>query len=81
MTTALALSFGSPPEHCHPLDVFAVRAGQLAARVGRGLSFIDAIDMAYSAAIWSGLADQYGDDVVQAVLADAFTGVRKEIKK
>jgi hypothetical protein len=72
MTAALA--FDSPPEQCHPLDVFAVRAAQLAARVGRGLTFIDAVDMAYSAAIWSGLADQYGDDAVQAVLANAFRG-------
>jgi len=36
------------------------------------LSFIDAVDIAYSAADWSGLVDRYGDDVVQLVLADAF---------
>jgi hypothetical protein len=44
--------------------------------VGHGLSFTDAVDLAYSAAVWSGLADQYGDDAVQAVLARAFAKAR-----
>jgi hypothetical protein len=36
--------------------------------------------MAYSAAIWSGLVDAVGDDVVQKVLAAAFAGIQKEKK-
>ena len=34
------------------------------------------IDIAYSAAEWSGLVDCFGDDLIQLVLADAFVGVR-----
>ena len=60
------------------IELFALRANDLADRVDRGsLSFIDAVDMAYSAAIWSGLVDHVGDDVVQKVLADAFRRVRQ----
>jgi hypothetical protein len=33
--------------------------------------------MAYSAAIWSGLADDLGDEAVQAVMRDAFMGARR----
>jgi hypothetical protein len=61
------------------LDLFKTRTGELADRVAAGhLSFIDAVDLAYSAATWSGLADSAGDDAVQAVLASAFMGVRKQ---
>jgi hypothetical protein len=60
-------------------ELFAIRASELADRVHDGrMSFIDAVDMAYSAAIWSGLADDIGDDAVQKVLAAAFTRVREE---
>ena len=45
------------------------------ARCGE-LGFIDAVDMAYSAADWAGLVDRYGDDLVQLVLADAFAEAR-----
>ena len=38
------------------------------------LGFIDAIDMAYTAADFAGLVDRYGDDTVQMILADAFGG-------
>lgn len=59
----------------HPLDLLFERAAALADRVRDGsLPFIDAVDMAYSAANWSGLVDRYSDDVVQLVLADAFGG-------
>jgi hypothetical protein len=45
----------------------------LADRVIAGkLAFIDAIDMAYSAAEWSGLIDAAGDDAVQKIMAAAF---------
>jgi hypothetical protein len=59
----------------HPLDLFFERITALASRAQNGsLPFIDAVDMAYSAAEWSGLVDRYGDDLVQLVLADAFGG-------
>lgn len=59
----------------HPLDLLFERAIGLANRArGGSLPFLDAVDLAYSAADWSGLVDRYGDDVVQLVLADAFGG-------
>ena len=59
-----------------PLDLLFVRACTLAGRVMAGdLGFIDAVDMAYSAADWAGLIDRYGDDTVQSVLAEAFMEV------
>ena len=61
----------------HPLDLLFERATALADRTRDGsLAFLDAVDMAYSAADWSGLVDRYGDDVVQLVLADAFREAR-----
>ena len=72
------------------LDFFALRCIQLADRVATGeLKFLDAVDLAYSAAIWaelpnaieaSGLIDTKvisGDDVVQATLAAAFANARR----
>jgi hypothetical protein len=60
-----------------PLDLLFERATTLASRARDGsLSFIEAVDMAYSAADLSGLVERYGDDVVQVILADAFTGAR-----
>jgi hypothetical protein len=57
------------------LSLFAIRASELADRVHAGqLSFIDAVDMAYSAAQWSGLTESVGDDAVQKILAAAFSG-------
>jgi hypothetical protein len=56
-----------------PLDLLFERARMLADRAKDGsLPFLDAVDMAYSAADLSGLVEKYGDDVVQVVLADAF---------
>jgi hypothetical protein len=58
-----------------PLELLFERATALAERSENGsLPFIEAVDMAYSAAEWSGLVDRFGDDVVQLVLADAFVG-------
>jgi hypothetical protein len=55
------------------LTLFAARCRELADRVAAGqIKFIDAIDMAYSAAIWSGLVDHVGDDAVQHVMALCF---------
>jgi len=61
----------------HPLDLLFDRAATLAqrARAG-GLPFIEAVDMAYSAAEFAGLVDSYGDDEVQKVLAEAFADGR-----
>jgi hypothetical protein len=45
----------------------------MARRVLSGeVDFIDAVDACYSAADWAGLVQRYGDDLVQAVLAEAF---------
>ena len=64
-------------ETADPLDLLYERCLTLADRVLSGqLPFIDAVDMAYSAAEWSGLIDRFGDDVVQLVLADAFSGTQ-----
>jgi|SoiMethySBSTD1v2_1073268.scaffolds.fasta_scaffold2722940_2 hypothetical protein len=55
------------------LDLLLERSRTLAARVRVDeIEFIDAVDMAYSAADFSGLVDRYGDDLVQATLALAF---------
>jgi hypothetical protein len=60
------------------LDLFGTRCRDLVERINSGsISFIDAVDMAYSAAIWSGLADDLGDDAVQKVMADVFIGGRR----
>jgi hypothetical protein len=64
-------------ETADPLDLLYERCLTLADRVLSGqLLFIDAVDMAYSAAEWSGLVDCFGEDLIQLVLADAFVGVR-----
>jgi hypothetical protein len=59
------------------LEHFIARCLQLADRVRMGqIGFIEAVDIAYSAAQWSGLADDVTDDRLQACLAYAFMGVR-----
>ena len=63
------------PDQDHPLDLFHDRCCTLADRVvDGGIGFIDAVDLAYTAAHFSGLADRVGDDAVQAVMANAFIG-------
>ena len=55
------------------LAILAMRASDLAERVRFGdIERVDAVDMAYSAALIVGLVDQVGDDAVQIVLANAF---------
>jgi hypothetical protein len=50
----------------HPLSLLFDRCRTLADRAGDGsLPFVEAVDMAYSAASWAGLVERYGDDVVQ----------------
>jgi hypothetical protein len=61
-----------------PLDILYERACMLAENVSSGgMAFLDAVDMAYDAAIYSGLRDRAGDDVVQSVLAAAFIGAKQ----
>lgn len=75
------------------LEILALRSIELADRVVAGeLEFLDAIDLAYSAAVWadlpraidrSGLIDANrsahpsGDDIVQATIAAAFANARR----
>ena len=59
------------------LEIFASRSRELAVRVAAGqVTFLDAVDLLYSAAEWAGLVENVGDDVVQAVLVTAFVNVR-----
>jgi hypothetical protein len=68
--------------HIHPLDLLFDRCCTLADRAKSGeVAFIDAVDMAYSAADWAGLVDRFGDYEVQAVLAIAFMGVPRTCTK
>jgi hypothetical protein len=60
------------------LKILALRSLELADRVADGeLHFLDAVDLAYEAAVWSGLTETVGDDVVQATLAAAFANARR----
>jgi len=60
----------------HQLILFEFRCQTLAHRVRcNQLQFIDAVDMADQAAVWSGLVDLAGDDLVQATMARAFMQV------
>jgi hypothetical protein len=59
------------------LELFERRCRDLARQVSEhDVPFIHAVDCAYEAAIWSGLADDVGDDRVQLAMARAFMGVR-----
>src|SRR5262249_20351670 len=58
------------------LVLFERRCQTLADRVScKQLNFVDAVDLAYDAATWSGLVDAVGDDVVQTTMANAFMKV------
>jgi hypothetical protein len=60
------------------LEILALRSLELADRVAAGeIAFLDAVDLANEAALWSGLTDTVGDDVVQATLAAAFANARR----
>jgi hypothetical protein len=55
------------------LESFAVGCRDLRdSVVDGGIPFIEAVDLAYQAAVWSGLADDLGDDVVQRAMAISF---------
>jgi hypothetical protein len=79
-----------PHKVTRQLEILALRCIELADRVAAGeIKFLDAVDLAYSAAIWadlpneieaSGLIDSKvitGDDIVQATLAAAFADARR----
>jgi hypothetical protein len=60
------------------LEHLALRSLELADRVAAGeIAFLDAVDIAYEAAVWSGLTTTVGDDIVQATLAAAFANARR----
>lgn len=60
------------------LEILALRSLELADRVAAGkIGFLDAIDLAYEAAVWSGLSEAVGDHVVQATLAAAFANAKR----
>ena len=71
------------------LEILALRSLELADRVAAGdLGFLDAVDLAYSAAVWADLPNAIdksglitgtstGDDIVQATIAAAFANARK----
>jgi hypothetical protein len=71
------------------LEILALRSLELADRAAAGeIGFLDAVDVAYEAAIWAGLPNAIdgsglidvkvisGDDVVQATIAAAFANAR-----
>lgn len=68
----------SRSRHSRQVEILARRALELADQVADGrLAFLDAVDLAYEAAVWSGLVDAVGDDIVQATLAAAFANARR----
>jgi hypothetical protein len=59
------------------LELLAIRSLELADRVADGqIEFLDAVDLAYSAAEWAGLVESVGDDVVQRTLAACFANAK-----
>jgi hypothetical protein len=60
------------------LQLFAIRCLQLADAVAENrIAFLDAVDVAYEAALWAGLCDSIGDDIVQATMAAAFANAKR----
>jgi hypothetical protein len=60
------------------LELFARRCLDLADQVAVGQrSFLDTVDDLYDAAIWSGLVQSVGTDIVQATMAAAFANARR----
>lgn len=68
-----------PAHSCDPLDLLFERCCTLAGRVDAGeLAFLDAVDMAWTAADFAGLVERVGPDLVQHVLAAAFMSARRD---
>lgn len=92
--SVVALRPRKPGKHrvTKQLELFALRCCDLADRVVAGdLPFIEAVDFAYSAAVWAGLPGAIeasglldgnksgtptGDDIIQHTIAAAFANVR-----
>ncbi len=65
----------APANTPRPLAILTERCATLVERVRRQeLPFIEAVDLAYTAAAFAGLVDTYGDDCIQSILANAFMG-------
>src|SRR5262245_19716609 len=61
-----------------PAEVFAARCKALATLAAAGdVDLVKSIDRLQAAAAAAGLVDQYGQDAVQAFMADAFAVVRR----
>lgn len=61
------------------LCLLAIRTSELADRVTHGqISFLDAVDLSYDAAVSAGLVDAVGDDQIQKLLAACFGGIGAE---
>ena len=59
------------------LEILALRSLELADQVAAGqLQFLDAVDLAYEAAVWGGVVEAVGNDIVQATLAASFANAR-----
>jgi hypothetical protein len=62
----------------YQLELLALRSLELADRVAAGeIGFLNAVDLAHEAAVWSGLTEAVGDDIVQRTLAAAFANARR----
>ena len=61
------------------LSLLAIRTSELADLVTHGqISFLDAVDLSYDAAVSAGLVDAVGDDQIQKLLAACFGGMGAE---
>lgn len=62
----------------YQLDLFGSRCAELVQRINFGaIGFVDAVDIAWEAAVWSGLVDGAGPDRVQEIMRTHFMGVRR----
>ena len=59
------------------LEILALRSLELADRAAGQPPFIDAVDVAYSAAQWAGLSETVGDDTIRLVLSANFAHARR----
>jgi hypothetical protein len=60
------------------LEVLAIRAMELADQASVDqLRVLEAVDIAYEAALWAGLVKVVGDDIVSDVLSAAFANARR----
>lgn len=85
MTARIQIDLDSPPSETQidfvaaQLSLLAIRGSQLADRVTLGqINFLDAVDLAYDAAVSSGLVDAVGDEQIQKLLAACFGGIGAE---